>query len=78
MRAAAPGPVVVAGDSAGGGLTLALLLNLREKGDPMPDAACAGCAALVYAVLAVHARRRGDPPDAAGATVGVGSAEGKL
>ena len=40
LRAAAPGPVFVAGDSAGGGLTLALLLNLREKGDPMPDAAC--------------------------------------
>lgn len=31
--------VVVAGESAGGGLTLALLLTLREHGDPMPAAA---------------------------------------
>ncbi|MEX2236922.1 MAG: alpha/beta hydrolase [Dehalococcoidia bacterium] len=31
----------VAGDSAGGGLTLALLLALRDRGLRMPDAACA-------------------------------------
>jgi acetyl esterase/lipase len=35
-----PGDLVVAGDSAGGGLTLATLLALREAGDPMPAAAC--------------------------------------
>ncbi len=29
----------VAGDSAGGGLTLALLLSLRASGDPMPAGA---------------------------------------
>lgn len=31
--------IVVAGDSAGGGLTLALLLALREAGDPLPGGA---------------------------------------
>lgn len=31
--------IVVAGESAGGNLTLALLLNLRELGEPMPAAA---------------------------------------
>ena len=34
----APANVVVAGDSAGGGLALALLLALREAGQPMPAA----------------------------------------
>ncbi len=31
-----PGSIVVAGDSAGGGLTLSLLLALREAGTPLP------------------------------------------
>jgi acetyl esterase/lipase len=31
--------IVVAGDSAGGGLTLSLLLSLRDKGLPLPAAA---------------------------------------
>ncbi|HEY4344113.1 MAG TPA: alpha/beta hydrolase [Parvibaculum sp.] len=31
--------ITVAGDSAGGGLTLALLLSLRDAGEPMPAAA---------------------------------------
>lgn len=31
--------IVVAGDSAGGGMTMALLLSLREAGDPLPAAA---------------------------------------
>jgi acetyl esterase/lipase len=35
----APRQVVVAGDSAGGGLTMALLLSLREQGIPLPAAA---------------------------------------
>jgi acetyl esterase/lipase len=34
-----PQQVVVSGDSAGGGLTMALLLSLRERGIPMPAAA---------------------------------------
>ena len=31
--------IVVAGDSAGGGLTMALLLSLRDAGEPLPAAA---------------------------------------
>jgi len=34
----ASGPVVVAGDSAGGGLALALALALRDAGEPLPAA----------------------------------------
>jgi len=34
-----PGRIVVAGDSAGGGLTLATLFALRDAGDPLPAAA---------------------------------------
>lgn len=34
----APSEVAVAGDSAGGGLTLAMLINLRDAGDPLPAA----------------------------------------
>jgi epsilon-lactone hydrolase len=34
-----PGRIVIGGDSAGGGLTLATLLALRQAGDPLP--ACA-------------------------------------
>lgn len=34
----APGRTVVAGDSAGGGLTIATLLALRDAGDPAPAA----------------------------------------
>ncbi len=34
-----PSQVVVGGDSAGGGLTLAMLLSLRDAGDAMPAAA---------------------------------------
>jgi acetyl esterase/lipase len=33
------GPITLAGDSAGGGLALALMLRLREMGAPMPRAA---------------------------------------
>jgi len=35
----APQNIVVAGESAGGGLTLSLLLSLRAAGDPLPAAA---------------------------------------
>ncbi len=34
-----PRNIVVSGDSAGGGLTMAMLLTLRDAGDPMPAAA---------------------------------------
>jgi acetyl esterase/lipase len=34
-----PEKIIVAGDSAGGGLTLATLLALRDAGDPLPAAA---------------------------------------
>jgi acetyl esterase/lipase len=37
----APERIVIAGDSAGGGLTLAGLVSLRTAGEPMP--ACAWC-----------------------------------
>lgn len=37
--AAAPGRLVVAGDSAGGNLALALMLSLRDAGQRLPDAA---------------------------------------
>ncbi|HEX2440650.1 MAG TPA: alpha/beta hydrolase [Methylomirabilota bacterium] len=37
-RGIAPGRIVVAGDSAGGGLTVALLLALRERALPRPAA----------------------------------------
>ncbi len=35
----APGRIAIAGDSAGGGLTLATLVALRDAGDPLPGAA---------------------------------------
>ena len=40
-RDVVPGRVFVAGDSAGGGLALALLLALRERGSPLPAGAVA-------------------------------------
>ena len=36
----APGNIVIAGDSAGGGLTMATLLNLRDIGLPQPALGC--------------------------------------
>jgi len=41
----APGQVIVAGDSAGGTLTLALLIHLRDRHQPMPAAAVCLCPA---------------------------------
>ncbi len=35
-RGIAPGEIVIAGDSAGGNLTLTTLMSLRDAGDPMP------------------------------------------
>lgn len=40
LRAAVEGPIVVAGDSAGGGLALALLIALRDAGEAAPAGAC--------------------------------------
>ena len=40
LRAEIEGPVFVGGDSAGGGLAVALLLNLRDCSEPGPTAAC--------------------------------------
>jgi epsilon-lactone hydrolase len=42
LRGAAPGSVVVSGDSAGGGLALALMLSMRDEGKDLP----AGCILL--------------------------------
>lgn len=39
LESHAPQQIVVSGDSAGGGLSMALLLSLRERGIPMPAAA---------------------------------------
>lgn len=39
LRASVPGRMVVAGDSAGGNLALALMLALRDARDTLPDAA---------------------------------------
>ena len=36
----APGRIAIAGDSAGGGLTLATLLSIKNAGLPMPACAC--------------------------------------
>ena len=33
-----PGRIIIAGDSAGGGLAIAALLSLRDQGDPLPAA----------------------------------------
>jgi acetyl esterase/lipase len=41
-RGIAPGKIAIGGDSAGGGLTLAVLTRLRDTGEPLP-----GCAWLV-------------------------------
>ncbi|MGK2914135.1 MAG: alpha/beta hydrolase [Porticoccaceae bacterium] len=38
-RGIAPGKLAIAGDSAGGGLTMATLVALRDAGDPLPAAA---------------------------------------
>jgi acetyl esterase/lipase len=42
-RGTAPERLVVAGDSVGGGLALALLLRLREEGTPLPGGAALLC-----------------------------------
>jgi monoterpene epsilon-lactone hydrolase len=39
LREAADAPLVIAGDSAGGGLSLSTMLTLRDQGDRLPKAA---------------------------------------
>lgn len=39
LLASRPGPIVLAGDSAGGGLAVALMLRARDEGLPLPTAA---------------------------------------
>jgi monoterpene epsilon-lactone hydrolase len=52
----APGPLVVSGDSAGGGLALAVLLSMRDEGLALP----AGCI-LLSPWLDLSRDRRADP-----------------
>ena len=56
VMAALEGPVVLSGDSAGGGLALALVLSMRDQGQGMP----AGCI-LLSPWLDLGRDRRGDP-----------------
>jgi acetyl esterase/lipase len=56
IEGSGPGPVVVSGDSAGGGLALALLLRMRDEGQPLP----AGCI-LLSPWLDLGRDRRADP-----------------
>jgi len=53
---AEPGSIVVSGDSAGGGLALALLLSLRDEGQDLPAGAI-----LMSAWLDLGHDRRADP-----------------
>jgi epsilon-lactone hydrolase len=56
VEGSGPGPVVVSGDSAGGGLALALLLWMRDEDRPLP----AGCI-LLSPWLDLGRDRRADP-----------------
>src|SRR5580698_140098 len=58
-----PGKIVISGDSAGGGLTLATLLALRDAGTPLPAAAVtiSPWAALEGTGASVATRAAADP-----------------
>jgi epsilon-lactone hydrolase len=56
LSAGKPGSLVVSGDSAGGGLALALVLSMRDQGEELP----AGCV-LLSAWLDLGRDRRADP-----------------
>lgn len=68
-RGIPPGRIVVAGDSAGGGLTVATLLALRDKGQPLPaagvcispwvDLTCSGASYVTRAEADPMVRREG-------------------
>jgi acetyl esterase/lipase len=55
--------IVIAGDSAGGGLTLSTLVSLRDAGDPQP--ACAVCISpwvdLTLSTQSIHTKAPVDP-----------------
>lgn len=55
-----PENIVLAGDSAGGGLTMATLLSLRDAGDPLPAAACLLSPWLDLAATGESIRTRAD------------------
>ncbi|MEA2008269.1 MAG: alpha/beta hydrolase [Chloroflexota bacterium] len=58
-----PGQVFIAGDSAGGGLALATLVNLREAGVPLPAGAI--CLSpwtdLALTGTSIHSKAKADP-----------------
>ncbi len=57
-----PKNIVLAGDSAGGALSLELLIQLREQSLPMPKAAILNCPWLDYEVTnSAHAALTADP-----------------
>lgn len=56
----APQQLVVAGDSAGGGLSMALLLSLRERGIPLPAAAALFSPLVDLAATGESARANSD------------------
>jgi epsilon-lactone hydrolase len=56
LSAGEPGSLVVSGDSAGGGLALALVLSMRDQGEELP----AGCV-LLSPWLDLGRDRRADP-----------------
>jgi acetyl esterase/lipase len=68
-RGIAPGRIVVAGDSAGGGLTVATLLALRDRGRPRPaggvcispwvDMTCSGASYVTRAEADPMVKREG-------------------
>ncbi len=58
-----PARVVIAGDSAGGGLTLATIAALRDAAEPLP--ACAVCISpwvdLTFSSRSIHTKASADP-----------------
>ncbi|MCF6473881.1 alpha/beta hydrolase [Nonomuraea sp. MG754425] len=60
-RGHAPGDIVLAGDSAGGHLTLATLLALRDRGEPLPAAAICLSPWADLTDVPREANRRQDP-----------------
>jgi acetyl esterase/lipase len=63
VRTRNPAQIVIAGDSGGGGLAAALLLKLRDEGDPLPAAACLISALLdcTFVDAALADRQKRDP-----------------
>jgi acetyl esterase/lipase len=62
-RGLAPGRIVIAGDSAGGGLTLSTALRLRDEGEPAPAALVtfSPWTDLTFSGASVAARAAADP-----------------